>query len=85
MEKAGHTISWLAYVNGNAKLLGFFSFGDQVKSTARFAVERLQLLGIETILLTGDNAGSAPRAVGTALGISQVIAEVIPPKTKQPR
>lgn len=77
LEKAGHTISWLASIDGDAQLLGFFAFGDQVKSTSRFAVERLQLLGIETILLTGDNAGSA-QAVGTALGIKQVMAEVLP-------
>lgn len=77
LENSGHTISWLASVGGEAKLLGFFAFGDQVKPTARFAIERLQLLGIQTILLSGDNAGSV-QAVGKALGINQVIAEVLP-------
>ena len=77
MELNGHTISWLASVNGEATLLGFFAFGDHVKSSAQFAVDRLHALGIQTVLLTGDNKASA-QAVGKSLGIDQIVAEVLP-------
>jgi Cu+-exporting ATPase len=40
-------------------------------------VERLHELGIETVMLTGDTRGSA-MAVGQALGIDQIKAEVLP-------
>lgn len=62
---------------GAARLLGLIAFGDQVKPGARAAVGKLHALGIKTVLLTGDNQGSA-QAVGGALGIRHVIAEVLP-------
>ncbi len=77
LEQSGHTISWLAKINAPSRLLGLIAFGDQVKATARDAVDRLHQLGVTTVLLTGDNHGSAA-AVGEALGIRQVIAEVLP-------
>ena len=77
MELNGHTISWLASVNGEATLLGFFAFGDHIKSNAQFAVDRLHALGIQTVLLTGDNKASA-QAVGKSLGIDEIVAEVLP-------
>jgi P-type Cu+ transporter len=40
-------------------------------------VDKLHALGIKTVLLTGDNKGSA-QAVGGALGIQRLIAEVLP-------
>jgi len=77
LEQNGHTISWLTSIAPERKLLGFFAFGDQVKSTSASAINRLHALGIKTILLTGDNRGSA-YAVGQALGIDQIVAEVLP-------
>jgi Cu+-exporting ATPase len=77
LERNGHTISWLASTGSENKLLGMIAFADQIKPTARFAIERLKTLGIRTVLLSGDNHGSA-RAVGGALGIDQVVAEVLP-------
>jgi Cu+-exporting ATPase len=62
---------------GAARLLGLIAFGDQVKPGARAAVDKLHALGIKTVMLTGDNQGSA-QAVGGALGIGHVIAEVLP-------
>ncbi len=78
LERTGHTISWLAAVDGGVHLLGFFAFGDRVKASARLAVDRLHALGIQTVLLTGDNRGSA-ETVGKTLGIDQIQAEVLPP------
>jgi P-type Cu+ transporter len=77
LENSGHTISWLACVAPATQLLGLIAFGDQIKATAQSAVARLHVLGIRTVLLTGDNQGSA-KAVGQATGISQIVAEVLP-------
>ncbi|MBC7376203.1 MAG: copper-translocating P-type ATPase, partial [Burkholderiaceae bacterium] len=80
LEGEGGTISWLIHQEtegGAANLLGLLAFGDTVKDTARDAVSRLHELGIETVMLTGDNQGSA-LAVGRALGITQIHAEVLP-------
>jgi Cu+-exporting ATPase len=76
-EAQGQTVSWLADVTDKPVLLGLFAFGDTVKADAIDAVARLHALKIKTVLVTGDNRGSA-NAVATALGIDQVEAEVLP-------
>ncbi len=76
-EAQGQTVSWLADVTDTPMLMGLFAFGDTVKADARDAVARLQALKIKTVLVTGDNRGSA-HAVAEALGIEQVEAEVLP-------
>jgi Cu+-exporting ATPase len=50
---------------------------DQVKPTSREAVTRLRALGLEPVLLTGDNAAAA-RAIADEVGIERVTAEVLP-------
>jgi P-type Cu+ transporter len=76
LEAAGHTISWLADA-GSSRLLGLLAFADQPKQHARAAVERLHVRGIATVMLTGDNQGSA-QAVAQALGIGSVEANLLP-------
>jgi len=76
LEGTGHTISWLADA-GNKQLLGLLAFADQPKQHARAAVERLHARGIATVMLTGDNQGSA-QAVAQALGIGSVEANLLP-------
>jgi len=80
LEAQGHTISWLADAGadaGGGKLLGLLAFADQPKLHARAAVERLHARGIATVMLTGDNQGSA-QAVAQAIGIGQVEANLLP-------
>jgi len=78
LERAGRTISWLVRKDDSgAQMLGLLAFGDSVKPSARAALARLHELGIETVMLTGDNRGSA-EAVARELGIEQVRAEVLP-------
>jgi Cu+-exporting ATPase len=78
LEQQGRTISWLVRRDdGGAELLGLLAFGDTIKPFAREAVQRLHDLGVRTVMLTGDNWGSA-RAVGAELGIDDVRAEVLP-------
>jgi Cu+-exporting ATPase len=77
LEAQGHTLSWLACVSPSARSIGLFAFGDQLKPGAIEAVQTLKAAGIHTLMLTGDNAGSA-RHVGDQLGIDEVVANVLP-------
>lgn len=74
LEATGNTISWLAT---GTQLLGLFAFSDQVKPNAQAAIAHLHSLGIRTVMLTGDNQGSAD-AVGKLLGIDTVAAKMLP-------
>jgi Cu+-exporting ATPase len=77
LESEGRTVSWLADVTTQPTLLGLLAFGDTLKPDARDAVAQLHALKIKTVLVTGDNRGSAD-SVARALGIEQVQAEVLP-------
>ena len=81
LQAEGRTVSWLAEVGmtvGAAPvLIGLLSFGDTVKATAAAAVSRLNAQGIRTVMVSGDNRGSA-EAVARLLGITEVRAEVLP-------
>ncbi len=57
--------------------LGAFAFDDTIRDEARAAIGRLRAMGIRTVLLTGDRRGSAV-AVGTAIGVDEVVAELLP-------
>ena len=57
--------------------LGAFAFDDTIRSEARAAIGRLRALGIRTVLLTGDRRGNA-LAVGTEIGVDDVVAELLP-------
>ncbi len=76
LASQGRTVSWLAEAQP-PRLIGLLAFGDAVKASAAGAVARLQRLGIKTVLVTGDNRGSA-QAVGQLLGIDEIEAEVLP-------
>ena len=56
---------------------GAIGIADPVKPASREAVARLERLGLEPIMLTGDNRRTA-EAVARAIGIRRVIAEVLP-------
>jgi Cu+-exporting ATPase len=77
-ENSGRTVSWLAVKNGGTfELTGLLAFGDTLKPSARAAVQRLRDMGVSSVMLTGDNAGSA-RTVASAIGIDDFRAEVLP-------
>ncbi|WP_153142135.1 heavy metal translocating P-type ATPase [Paraburkholderia agricolaris] len=78
LEAAGNTVSWLMQRAPLAPAaLALIAFGDTVKPSARAAVERLAQMGIKSVLVTGDNQGSAA-SVAQALGITEFHAEVLP-------
>jgi Cu+-exporting ATPase len=77
MEKAqalGHTAVAVGW-DGEARAV--ITVADQVKPTSREAIERLRGLGLRPVLLTGDNETVA-RTVADAVGIEEVIADVLP-------
>lgn len=61
----------------NGKLLGIIAVADVAKPTSKEAIQAFQSMGIEVVMLTGDNKRTA-EAVGRTLGVSRVIAEVLP-------
>ena len=76
-EEDGATVMWIAEKSPEIRLFGIIAVGDAIKSNAAAAVGRLKAAGIETVMLTGDNARSAA-AVAAAVGVDRVIAEVLP-------
>jgi Cu+-exporting ATPase len=78
LEGAGRTVSWLSELSdGRVTILGLLAFGDAVKANAPGAVAALRRARVWTVMLTGDNAGSA-RAAAVTLGIDEVIADLLP-------
>ena len=79
LEANGRSVSWLCQgtLGSAPTLLGMFAFGDALKASAKSAIVRLQHLGIETVLISGDNLGSA-NAIASQVGINRVYAQVLP-------
>ncbi|MFP5418829.1 MAG: heavy metal translocating P-type ATPase [Gammaproteobacteria bacterium] len=76
LEAQGRTVSWLARAS-DRRALGLLAFGDAVKPGAVAGVATLKKLDINTVMLTGDNAGAAGVAAAQ-LGIDTVLANVLP-------
>ncbi|GAA1394297.1 heavy metal translocating P-type ATPase [Luteococcus peritonei] len=64
-------------VRRSGRLVGVITLADQIKPSARAAVEHFHAMGLSTVLLTGDSERVA-RAVAGQLGIEQVRARVLP-------
>ncbi|MFC1647522.1 HAD-IC family P-type ATPase [Patescibacteria group bacterium] len=65
------------YVSHGDKLIGILGLMDTIKEDSKKAVESLESMGIEIIMITGDNKVTA-QAIAKELGIKNVIAEVLP-------
>ncbi len=61
----------------DGKAAGVLSVADEVKDGAPEAIRRLRTMGLDVVMLTGDNRRTA-EAVAEKVGISRVIAEVLP-------
>jgi Cu+-exporting ATPase len=59
------------------KFNGIIAVADTLKENAPEAISQLQRMGIETVMLTGDNPRTA-QAIADKVGISRVLAEVLP-------
>lgn len=75
-EALGETVSFLIDTLEN-KVMGLVSFSDIIKESARKTIKKLKAMGIKTIILTGDNQGSA-NMVARELEIDVVRAEILP-------
>jgi Cu+-exporting ATPase len=64
------------------KLAGIIALADTIKDNAKDAIDSLKSMGIEVIMLTGDNERTA-KAVASKLGMSRVIAQVLPQEKEQ--
>lgn len=74
LESEGKTVMLIA-VNG--LYAGLAAVADTVKDTSAEAVARMKAMGLEVIMLTGDNARTA-QAIAREVGIERVVAEVLP-------
>lgn len=61
----------------NGRMLGIIAVADAVKAESADAVRELKSMGIEVVMLTGDNLRTA-QAVGHEAGIDKVVAGVLP-------
>ncbi|EFI53082.1 heavy metal translocating P-type ATPase [Afipia sp. 1NLS2] len=77
LEERGRTVMWVAVLEAPSRLLGLIAVADPLKPTAAAAVRHLHEIGIDTVLLTGDNERTAA-AVAVQLGIKRVLAGVLP-------
>lgn len=71
---SGKTTLYFAQDN---RLIGIIRVADVIKDTSKEAIEELNQMGLQTIMLTGDNETTA-RAIAKKAGIRNVIAEVLP-------
>jgi Cu+-exporting ATPase len=74
LETEGKTAT---LVSIDEKLAGILALADTPKEHAREAIDSLKRMGIEVIMLTGDNERTA-KAISSKLGIDRVIAQVLP-------
>jgi Cu+-exporting ATPase len=65
------------YVSIDGALAGLLAVADPVKPTSRAAVERMKKMGLDVVLLTGDERRTA-EAVARQVGIERVVAGVLP-------
>ncbi|MEH7413718.1 heavy metal translocating P-type ATPase [Neobacillus drentensis] len=74
LEKAGKTAMLVAI---DYQYAGMVAVADTIKETSQSAISRLKDMGIEVIMITGDNQQTA-QAIASQVGIEKVIAEVLP-------
>jgi Cu+-exporting ATPase len=80
LEQEGKTATLVSIDSG---LSGIIAMADTVKESAREAVDSLKnKMGIEVIMLTGDNERTA-KAIAFKLGIDRVIAQVLPQQKEE--
>lgn len=81
LQAEGKTVVGLVMIttanNAVPEVLGYLAIADRLRRTSAQAVARLQSMGIEVVMLTGDNSATAAAIAGQA-GIAAYRAEVLP-------
>jgi Cu+-exporting ATPase len=73
-EAQAQTVVWVAL---DRQVVGLFGIADALKPASSKAVKTLQKMGLEVVMLTGDNRKTA-EAIAQQVGIQRVFAEVLP-------
>ncbi|ADK06293.1 heavy metal translocating P-type ATPase [Bacillus anthracis] len=74
LEREGKTAMLIAI---NKEYAGIVAVADTVKDTSKAAITRLKKMGLDVVMITGDNTQTA-QAIAGQVGIEHVIAEVLP-------
>lgn len=74
LSQQGKTVLLVA---GENQLLGMLAVADKEKASSLVAVQAMQTMGLDVIMLTGDNQQTA-QAVADRVGITQVFAQILP-------
>jgi len=74
LENEGKTAVLVA---ANKKLVGICAVADTLKEDSAEAIRELKKMGLETVMITGDNPRTA-NAIARKVGITQVLSEVLP-------
>ena len=80
LEGQGKTAMLLAVQTAGGasyRFAGVIAVADTLKTTSKAAIAELRSMGLETVMITGDNARTA-QAIASQAGISRVLAEVLP-------
>lgn len=70
------------YFTRNNEILGIIAVADTVREDSREAIAQLRNMGVEVVMLTGDNRNTA-EAIGRDAGVKHVIAGVLPEGKEQ--
>ena len=65
------------FVSDENMLLGIIAIADVIKDESAYAIKELEDMGINVVMITGDNENTA-RAIGKIAGVDNVIAGVLP-------
>ena len=74
LETKGKSVMFVAF---DQKLVGLIGIADVVKETTSSAIHQLKQMGLQLVMITGDNVRTA-KAIAQQIGIDMVRAEVLP-------
>lgn len=74
LEEQGKTV---VIVAADSEVIGLIAIADTLKPNSRKAVEEMKKLGLEVIMITGDNQKTA-EAIASQVGITRILAKVLP-------
>ena len=74
LQGEGRTV---VHVAQKGRVIGLIAIADAIRPTSKTAVAKLRERGIDVVMLTGDNAGTAKR-IAADLGITSVLSDVLP-------
>jgi len=74
LETKGKSVMFVAF---NSRLVGLIALADVVKETTPLAIKQFKEMGLQLVMITGDNARTA-QTIAQQIGIDVVRAEVLP-------